>query len=160
MLAASASEGRVKRIDASRALSSSRAGQSVHGHAIGAPMTREELSMLRDAIDTVLTWPDVVRDQVARWLRLVTCEMSNVQTFRRGRKACEERLKVRALALKTQQGIAPRCPVLLAAGSTIDISVDALAQAGIVEVLRRPVANTELAAILASCLRAPGAPRE
>jgi BarA-like signal transduction histidine kinase len=50
--------------------------------------------------------------------------------------------------------------VLLAAGSTIDISVDALAQAGIVEVLRRPVANTELAAILASCLRAPGPPRE
>src|SRR5271166_2946858 len=49
--------------------------------------------------------------------------------------------------------IAPRCPVLLATVSTNDISVDALAQAGIVEVLRRPVDNAELAAILARCLR-------
>jgi hypothetical protein len=32
------------------------------------PMTRDELAALRDAIDTVLTWPDAVRDQVARWL--------------------------------------------------------------------------------------------
>ncbi len=54
-------------------------------------------------------------------------------------------------------GIAPQCPVLLVAISTTEISLDALAQAGIVEVLRRPVANTELAAILARSLRAPGA---
>jgi hypothetical protein len=31
-------------------------------------MNRDELAALRDAIDTVLTWPDAVRDQVARWL--------------------------------------------------------------------------------------------
>ena len=31
-------------------------------------MNREELSALRDAIDTVLAWPDAVRDQVAAWL--------------------------------------------------------------------------------------------
>ena len=31
-------------------------------------MNRDELTALRDAIDTVLTWPDAVRDQVARWL--------------------------------------------------------------------------------------------
>ena len=60
-------------------------------------------------------------------------------------------------AARTFHGTAPLCPVLLAAGSTIDISVDALAQAGIVEVLRRPVANSELATILARCLRSPGA---
>jgi BarA-like signal transduction histidine kinase len=55
--------------------------------------------------------------------------------------------------------IAPQCPVLLAANSTIEISLDALAQTGIVEVLRRPVANTELAAILARCLHSAGALR-
>jgi hypothetical protein len=31
-------------------------------------MNREELVALRDAIDTVLTWPDAVRDQIAAWL--------------------------------------------------------------------------------------------
>jgi len=29
---------------------------------------REELAALRDAIDTVLTWPDSARAEVARWL--------------------------------------------------------------------------------------------
>jgi len=31
-------------------------------------MDREQLTALRDAIDTVLTWPDRVREQIARWL--------------------------------------------------------------------------------------------
>jgi DNA-binding transcriptional ArsR family regulator len=31
-------------------------------------MDREELTALRDAIDTLLTWPDSVREQMARWL--------------------------------------------------------------------------------------------
>ena len=29
-------------------------------------MTREELTTLRDAIETVLAWPDAVGDQIAR----------------------------------------------------------------------------------------------
>jgi signal transduction histidine kinase len=45
--------------------------------------------------------------------------------------------------------IAPRQPLLLATASTIDVSVDALAKAGISEVLRRPLSSTELAAALA-----------
>ena len=49
--------------------------------------------------------------------------------------------------------IAPLQPVLLAAASAIDVSVDALAKAGISEVLRWPLASTELAAALARCLR-------
>jgi hypothetical protein len=31
-------------------------------------MNRKELAVLRDAISTVLAWPDAVRDQVARWI--------------------------------------------------------------------------------------------
>jgi len=30
---------------------------------------RAELGALRDAIDTILSWPDPVRDQIARWLQ-------------------------------------------------------------------------------------------
>ena len=32
-------------------------------------MDRAELGALRDAIDTILTWPDSVRGQVAQWLQ-------------------------------------------------------------------------------------------
>jgi hypothetical protein len=49
--------------------------------------------------------------------------------------------------------------VLLAAASSIDVSVDALAEAGISEVLRWPLASAELAAALARCLRTPGSLR-
>ena len=51
--------------------------------------------------------------------------------------------------------VAPRQPILLAT-SAIDVGLDALAEAGIFDVLRRPVASTELAAALARCLRSPG----
>ena len=49
--------------------------------------------------------------------------------------------------------IAPLCPVLLAAASAIDVSVDRLANAGISEVLPWPLTSAELAAALARCLR-------
>ena len=32
-------------------------------------MNRAELGVLRDAIDTILTWPDSVRYQIAQWLQ-------------------------------------------------------------------------------------------
>ncbi|MGC2687017.1 MAG: hypothetical protein WA375_05380, partial [Pseudolabrys sp.] len=53
--------------------------------------------------------------------------------------------------------VAPRQPILLVTSSTIDVGLDALADAGISEVLRRPLASTELAVALARCLRSPGA---
>jgi signal transduction histidine kinase len=53
--------------------------------------------------------------------------------------------------------VAPRQPILLATSSTIDLGVEALADAGISDVLRRPLASTELAVALARCLRSPGA---
>jgi len=51
--------------------------------------------------------------------------------------------------------IAPRPPLLLATGSTIEVSVDALTEAGISEILRRPLVSTELAVALARWLRSP-----
>jgi signal transduction histidine kinase len=56
---------------------------------------------------------------------------------------------------RTLHRIAPRRPMLLATASTIDVAVDALAEAGISELLRRPLVSTELAAALARCQRAP-----
>ena len=35
-------------------------------------MNRAELGALRDAIDTILRWPDSVRDQIAQWLQTDT----------------------------------------------------------------------------------------
>ena len=32
-------------------------------------MNRAELGALRDAIDTILNWPDSVRNQTAKWLQ-------------------------------------------------------------------------------------------
>ncbi len=48
---------------------------------------------------------------------------------------------------------APRSPVLLAAASTVELSVGRLAETAISELLPWPLASTELAAALARCLR-------
>jgi signal transduction histidine kinase len=50
----------------------------------------------------------------------------------------------------------PAGAMLFATTSTIDVSLDALAEAGIAEVLCRPLVSSELAAALARCLRPPG----
>jgi CheY-like chemotaxis protein len=49
--------------------------------------------------------------------------------------------------------MAPLKPVLLAAASSMNVNVNAMAEAGISEVLRWPFASAELAAALARCLR-------
>ena len=54
---------------------------------------------------------------------------------------------------RTLHKIVTTRPVILATVSTSDIRVDALAAAGISEVLRRPLVNTDLAAALARSLR-------
>jgi signal transduction histidine kinase len=52
--------------------------------------------------------------------------------------------------------VAPLKPVLLAVASSVDINVNALAEAGICEVLRWPLDNAELATVLARCQRPSG----
>jgi hypothetical protein len=49
--------------------------------------------------------------------------------------------------------VAPKQPLLLATASTIDVGVDALAEAGISELLRRQLISTEVASALARWLR-------
>ena len=50
----------------------------------------------------------------------------------------------------------PRQPMLFATALTTDVSADALAEAGVAEVLSRPLVSSEVAAALARCLRPPG----
>jgi signal transduction histidine kinase len=52
--------------------------------------------------------------------------------------------------------VAPLKPLLLALASSIDVNVNALAEAGISEMLRWPLTSDELAAALARCRLAPG----
>jgi signal transduction histidine kinase len=49
--------------------------------------------------------------------------------------------------------LAPRKPILLAARSIVDVSSDALVQAGIADVVRQPIASAELAAAMSRSLR-------
>jgi CheY-like chemotaxis protein len=56
---------------------------------------------------------------------------------------------------RTLHEVAPQLPMLFATASTIDVGLDALAEAGISELLRRPLVSTELAAALTRCLRFP-----
>jgi signal transduction histidine kinase len=57
---------------------------------------------------------------------------------------------------RTLHEVSPLQPVLLAVASAADVSVEALAYAGISEVLRWPLDNAELATVLARCLRPSG----
>jgi hypothetical protein len=40
---------------------------------------RAELGALRDAIDSILSWPDPVRDQIAQWLQPKTAKPNAAQ---------------------------------------------------------------------------------
>jgi len=52
--------------------------------------------------------------------------------------------------------IAPPRPILLATASTVDDSIEALAEAGIAELLHLPLAGGEVAPVLARCLQSAG----
>jgi CheY-like chemotaxis protein len=54
---------------------------------------------------------------------------------------------------RTLHELAPRHPILLATESTLEVSIDALAAAGVSEVLRRPLVGSELAEAMARALR-------
>jgi signal transduction histidine kinase/CheY-like chemotaxis protein len=51
--------------------------------------------------------------------------------------------------------IAPRLPILLATRSAVDVRLDALVEAGIADIVRRPLTSEELAVALSRSLRTP-----
>jgi hypothetical protein len=54
---------------------------------------------------------------------------------------------------RTMHAIAPRLPILLASRSAMDVGLDALLEAGIADLVRRPLMSADLAAILSRSLR-------
>ena len=56
-------------------------------------MNRAELGALRDAIDTVLTWPDSVRDQIAQWLQTDVLHPNRADPGRLSRSRSSRRFK-------------------------------------------------------------------
>jgi signal transduction histidine kinase len=54
-------------------------------------------------------------------------------------------------------GVAPRLPIVLATGPSSDMNIDAMAEAGISEILHKPIVSTELADALSRCLRSSNA---
>jgi CheY-like chemotaxis protein len=54
---------------------------------------------------------------------------------------------------RTLHRLTPRSPIVFATVSTRDMNIDAMAEAGISEVLRKPLLSTELAGALSRCLR-------
>jgi hypothetical protein len=44
-------------------------------------VNRAELGALRDAIDTILNWPDSVRDQIAQWLQTDASKPNRTDPF-------------------------------------------------------------------------------
>ena len=57
---------------------------------------------------------------------------------------------------RTLHEAAPRHPIVLATAPAVDVGVETLTEAGISELLRRPLVSTELAAALGRCLRSHG----
>jgi hypothetical protein len=95
---------------------------------------RAELGALRDAIDTILNWPDSVRDQIAQWLQTDVSKPNGVDPgrlsrYRSNRRggckpgAGESAARERALWAKTT-----RCDK-----SAVSMRLGRLAKRGLVE---------------------------
>jgi hypothetical protein len=54
-------------------------------------VNRAELGALRDAIDTILTWPDSLRDQIAQWLQTDTSKPNGADPRRLSRSRSNRR---------------------------------------------------------------------
>ena len=54
-------------------------------------MNRAELGVLRDAIDTILYWPDSVRDQIRQWLQTDAAKPNGADPSRLSRSRSNRR---------------------------------------------------------------------
>ena len=111
-------------------------------------MNRAELGALRDAIDTILKWPDSVRDHVAQWLQTDATKpngagpgrLSRSSSNRRlGFKPAAEELAARARALLEAMRDHPEAGVVQWAKTTrcdksaVSMRLGRLAKRGVVE---------------------------
>jgi hypothetical protein len=109
---------------------------------------RAELGALRDAIDTVLTWPDSVRDQIAQWLqadaskptradpgRLSRSRSNRQRGFKSGveESAARERALLEAMRDDPEAGVAQWAKTTRCDKSAVSMRLGRLARRGVVE---------------------------
>jgi hypothetical protein len=110
-------------------------------------VNRAELGALRDAIDTILSWPDSVRDQIAQWLQTDASKpnsadpgrLSSSRSNRRGFKPGVEEAAAREWALLEAMRDDPEAGVVQWAKTTrcdksaVSMRMGRLAKRGVVE---------------------------
>ena len=111
-------------------------------------MDRAELGALRDAIDTILNWPDSVRDQIARWLqtdaansngagpgRLSRSHSNRPPGFKPGvgESAARERVLLEAMRDDPEAGVVQWAKTTRCDKSAVSMRLGRLAKRGLVE---------------------------
>jgi hypothetical protein len=111
-------------------------------------VNRAELGTLRDAIDTILSWPDSVRDQIAQWLhtdaskpngagpgRLFHSRSSRRRGFkpRVGESAAREHALLEAMRDDPEAGVVQWAKTTRCDKSAVSMRLGRLAKRGVVE---------------------------
>jgi hypothetical protein len=111
-------------------------------------VNRAELGALRDAIDTILTWPDSVRDQIAQWLQTDVSKPNRADpgrlshsrsNRRRGFKpsaeesAARERALLEAMRDHPEAGVVHWAKATRCDKSSVSMRLGRLAKRGVVE---------------------------
>ena len=111
-------------------------------------MNRAELGALRDAIDTILRWPDSVRDQIAKWLqtdpaspngagpgRLSRYRSNRRDGFKPGgeESAARERALLEAMRDDPEAGVVQWAKTTRCDKSAVSMRLGRLAKRGVVE---------------------------
>ena len=111
-------------------------------------MNRAELGALRDAIDTILNWPDSVRGQIAQWLqtdaskpdgadrgRLSRSRSDRRRDFKPGveEAAARERALLEAMRDDPEAGVVQWAKTTRCDKSAVSVRLGRLAKRGVVE---------------------------
>ena len=110
-------------------------------------MNRAELGALRDAIDTILNWPDSVRDQIGQWLQTEAAKpngadpgrLSRSRSNRRGYKpgveesVARERALLEAMRDDPEAGVVQWAKTTRCDKSAVSMRLGRLAKRGVVE---------------------------
>ena len=111
-------------------------------------MDRAELGALRDAIDTILAWPDPVRDQIAQWLQKDASKPNGGEPGRPSRSrsdrrhgskpsvqeaSARERALLEAMRDHPEAGVVQWAKATLCDKSAVSMRLGRLAKRGVVE---------------------------
>jgi hypothetical protein len=111
-------------------------------------VNRAELGVLRDAIGTILNWPDSVRDQIAQWLQTDAAKPNGAgpgglsrsrSSQRRGFKpgveesAARERALLEAMRHHPEAGVVQWAKTTRCDKSAVSMRLGRLAKRGVVE---------------------------